>query len=349
MLWAVLSGHYAESVLDPKSSMSGRAHPPYFWLILVGLIAIGGRTFGYWQLSRQLDLSIGVGPNVAGARAIRVTAPALPPYPSLTQKAPSFAARQYALYDADAGVFIVEENADQPVPLASTTKIMTAYLAIEQARPDDVVTVTSEAAGKIGSTAGLRLNERLSIKNLLYGALLASGNDAAYAVAGYLGERIGGDESATWQDKIDQTVELMNAKAKELGLASLRYVEPSGLDAGNVGSARDLAVLSAVALENDTFREITSTPAFTVANQEGTLSHELKNSNRLVGEWAYPGAIGVKTGFTPEAGHNLVGAAERDGHRLVAVVLNTYDSDASASARVARDLLDFAWRSIRWE
>lgn len=323
--------------------------PPYLLLLIALVIAILGRTFYYWQIDRQIDRALGQGQNVAGASTIRGSALILPPYPSLSQTAPKFAARQYTLYDATSGVFIIEQDATTAVPLASTTKIMTALLAIERGGLSDVVAVPAEAAKQIGSTAGLRQNEQLTVRSLLYGALLNSGNDAAYALAGYLGQKTGGDETPDWNDQIDRTVELMNQRAGELQLSSLNYVEPSGLKSENVGNARDLAKLAAVALNNDDFRSFTSTPSITITNTDGTIAHELKNSNRLVGEWAYQGAIGVKTGFTPEAGHNLVAAAERDGHRLIAVVLNTYSNDVTASAQVARDLLDFAWRAVTWE
>lgn len=326
-----------------------RQRPPYILILVVGLSALIWRGFSYWQLARSVDRALGVGPTVAGVTAVRLTAPALPPYPVLTQTAPNFAARQYALYDVDSQTFIASSNADEPVPLASTSKIMTTIVTIEDGNLNDVVTVSSQAANQIGSTAGLRTNEKMTVHNLLYGALLNSGNDAAYALAGYLGQKTGGDGATDWTSEVNRAVQLMNQKASDLGLRSLHYEEPSGLNSANVGSARDLAKLAAYALKNDTFRQITSTPTYTISSVDGSLTHNLTNSNRLVGEWAYQGAIGVKTGFTPEAGHNLVGAAERDGHRLIAVVLNTYSDDVAASARVARDMLDFAWRAVRWE
>ena len=323
--------------------------PPYLAIIIVGLLALSWRVFGYWQMSQDVDRALGVGPAVAGSQAIRDAAPILPLYPTLADEAPKFAARQYALYDVESNTFIVESDSLTPVPLASTTKIMTTLLTIERGGLSDIVQVPQQAAEQIGSTAGLRTNEQLTVRSLLYGALLNSGNDAAYALAGYLGQKIGGDESADWNEQITQTVELMNRRAKELNLPSLHYVEPSGLDSGNIGDARDLAKLASYALDKEDFRTITSTPTYTISDVTGTITHGLTNSNRLVGEWAYQGAIGVKTGFTPEAGHNLVGAAERDGHRLIAVVLNTFSDDVTASARVARDMLDYAWLHVRWE
>ncbi len=140
----------------------------------------------------------------------------------------------------------------------------------------------------------------------------------------------------------------MNSRAKELGLESFNFVDPSGLGDENIGSARDMAKLAAYALQNEQFKNFVSTKELTVTNVEGNIAHQLKNSNRLVSEWNYPGAIGVKTGFTPTAGHNLVAAVNWNGHILVAVVFNTYDATNTASAEVARDILDFAGRSVEW-
>ncbi len=310
---------------------------------------MSGRLFGYWQMNQKIEMALGVGPAVAGTTAIRDAAPILPPYPRLTSTAPKFNARQYALYDDGANVFLAEGDIDRPVPLASTTKIMTCLLVIERGGLSDVVTVPKEASSQIGSSAELRAGEQLTVRSLLFAALLKSGNDAAYSLAYYLGGKIRGSDDGNWDANLEATVSRMNEKALELGLTSIKYVEPSGLSSENVSNARDLALLSAYALRNKTFKEMTSTPSMTIQNVDGTISHALTNSNRLVSEWAYAGAIGVKTGFTPEAGHNLVGAAERDGHRLIAVVLNTYSDTVTASATVARDMLDFAWRATVWE
>jgi len=291
-------------------------------------------------------------PKVLGVQTTRALTnpPILPPYPVLKQSAPKFSAYHYALYDADSGAFLVEQDADSAVPLASTTKIMTTTLAIEQNDLSTVHTVQKETTQVIGSTINLLSGEKITVKNLLYGALLNSGNDAAYALAAETGSKqYGSDQLDTsYQDAISAFVKEMNAKAKDLKLETLHFTDPSGLDNTDVGSARDLAILTAYALKNDTFRQIVGTAEASVTDTTGNLSHQLKNSNRLVSEWSYPDAIGVKTGFTPEAGHNLVGAIDYQGHVLIAVIINTYSSSNSASAEVARDILDFAKRSVEW-
>lgn len=290
---------------------------------------------------------------VAGANTAKVKLaepPTLPPYPTVDAPIPSFGAQNYVLYDVDSERFLVEKNADKAVPLASTTKIMTALLTIQNGQLTDNYTITKESAEKIGSTANLRNGEQMTVNNLLYCAMLVSGNDAAFSLADYVGSRaIGSDNSpVSYNVAVNRFIGLMNQKAKEWGYNSFVFTDPSGLDAQTVGSAADMARLASRALNDKTFRHYVSTAETTVTSVDGALSHPLKNSNRLVGEWQYAGAIGVKTGFTPEAGHNLVGAATRDGHTLIAVVFNTYSTAAPASAEVARDLLDFGWQHVTW-
>jgi len=320
-----------------------------YLIVVVGLIIY--RTISLSLELRRVNSNVAT-PAVAGVSAAKVRLkepPTLPPYPVVTQTIPAFAARQYVLYDVDSHKVIAEKDAKSAVPLASTTKIMTALLTIRNGDLTDVTTVDAAAAAMIGSTAGLRSNERITVRDLLYCALLQSGNDAAFSLANYTGSRAVGDDSQiTFTTAIDKFVQLMNQEAKQLGLSSLSFKDPSGLDNSNVGSATDMAKLASIALDNQTFKEFVSTPEITVTSTDGALSHQLKNSNRLVGEWGYPGAIGVKTGFTPEAGHNLVAAATRDGHTLIAVVFNTFSTTPSASAEVARDILDFGWRAISW-
>lgn len=319
-----------------------------YLIVVVGFIG--------WQLSslylrvRHVE-TLAAQPQVAGAHTTPTIQeiPPLPDYPVLTTTAPAFAARHYVLYDVDSNEFLIEKDASTPVPLASTSKIMTSLLTIEQGNLDDVTTIDAKAAAVIGSTAGLRTNERLTIRSLLYCALLQSGNDAAFSLANYMGNTgMGDDSGADFDTAIRHFVAMMNQKADDLNLSTLSFDDPSGLSDKNVGSARDMALLTKNALQNSSFKSFVSTPEKTVSSVDGALTHDLKNSNRLVGEWQYQGAIGVKTGFTPEAGHNLVAAATRNGHTLIAVVFNTYSTTVTASAEVARNLLDFGWQSIEW-
>lgn len=326
--------------------------PPYLWLSVLAALTLVWRLAGLWHLDREIDRALAIAPSVAGATTSRQVLTPLPPYPRLTKTPPRFAARQYAVLDIESNVVVLSEDAERAVPLASTTKIMTALLALERGSLSDVVEMPRPAALQIGSSAGLKPGEKLTVRSLLYGALLNSGNDAAYGLAYYLGSEQsarGGADPQDWDQALKEAVEAMNNKARDLNLDSFKFGDPSGLDSQNVASATDLARLAAIALRNPTFREMTSTPQIVVQDIEGQLSHEYRNSNRLVGEWQYPGAIGVKTGYTPEAGHNLVAACERDGHTLVVVVLNTHSNTNTASAQVARDILDFSWQAISWE
>lgn len=322
------------------------------WAYLVVVIGvIGWRVVTIERTLRQVT-STAITPAVAGAHTARVSIkepPTLPPYPVLTQTAPAFAAHHYVLYDVDSQKILVGKDADTAVPLASTSKIMTAVLTIKHGTLNDVTTVDPQAAAIIGSTAGLHAGEKMTVRDLLYSAMLQSGNDAAFSLANYTGSKAIGDDSVVpYPTAIERFVAMMNQEATSLKLTTISFKDPSGLTPENVGSATDMAKLASYALRDPEFKKFVSTPSITVTSTDGVYTHELKNSNRLVGEWSYPGAIGVKTGFTPEAGHNLIGAATRDGHTLIAVVFNTYSTTPSASAEVARDLLDFGWRAVNW-
>ena len=216
------------------------------------------------------------------------------------------------LIEADTGAVIYEKNADAQRAMASTTKIMTAILTIEAGDLDSEFTVDSYAIMVEGTSMGLREGDRVSRRDLLYGILLPSGNDAANAAAVSVGGSIGG------------FVELMNEKAQELSLSSTHFVTPSGLDAdGHYTTARDLAALTAYAMENETFREIVCCSSAEVEYGNPPYMRTLYNSNKMLTR--YEGAIGVKTGFTDNARRCLVSAAERDGVTLIAVTLNAGD------------------------
>ena len=222
------------------------------------------------------------------------------------QAAPALSAQKAILMDASSGRVLYEKNADERSLIASTTKIMTALLICEQCNPADRVQIPREAVGIEGSSLYLREGEILSVQELLYGLMLHSGNDAATALAIYCG----GNESAF--------VEMMNEKAGRLGLQDTHYANPHGLDHdGNYSTARDLAKLTAYALENEAFYHAVSCKTVTFG------SRSLRNHNKLLS--LYEGAIGVKTGYTKAAGRILVSAAERDGRRLIAVTLSAPD------------------------
>ena len=202
---------------------------------------------------------------------------------------------------------IYSKNADEKRAMASTTKIMTALLLAECDTPEKTVAVTSEMVAVEGSSMGLRAGDIVTYNDLLYGILLPSGNDAANAAA----ISIGGS--------VQKFAELMNEKAKELGLKNTHFVTPSGLDADDhYTTAYDLAILTSYALENDSFRKAAATKSITL--DFGGCKHYLSNHNKLLK--TYDGAIGVKTGYTSKAGRCLVSAAQRDSTEIIVVTLN---------------------------
>lgn len=214
--------------------------------------------------------------------------------------------------DADSGRLLYAQNPDKRLANASTTKIMTALLTLEQPDQDRYFTVDSDAIQVEGTTMGLQPGDSVTLHQLAAGMLLPSGNDAANAAA----VEIAGSEEAF--------VRLMNQRAAELGLENTQYRNPSGLDAeGHYSSARDLAALAAHALENEDFEDIVSKQEIRMAFGNPPYNRSLYTTNKLLER--YPYAIGVKTGYTDNAGLCLVTAAEKDGTRLIIVTLNGKD------------------------
>ncbi len=198
--------------------------------------------------------------------------------------------------------FLSERNADMRLPMASTTKILTALVILSESNLDETVTVPKEAEGTEGSSVYLKAGEEISVRDLLYGLMLRSGNDCAVTLALH------------HSGSIKNFAHAMNQTALLLGAENSRFVNPHGLpDENHYTTARDLALITAAAVKNETFREIVSTKYYE--------PHSWKNKNKML--WNFEGAIGVKTGFTVRAGRCLVSAAERNGMTLVSVVLNS--------------------------
>ena len=218
-------------------------------------------------------------------------------------QAEAVSAEKAILVDGATGRVIYEKNADEQSLIASTTKIMTALVVCEQCNVLDRMKIPKEAVGIEGSSMYLQEGEVLTIQELLYGLMLSSGNDAAVALAIYCGGTVEG------------FAEMMNDKARVLGLTGTHFENPNGLDCpGHYSTARDLAVLAAYAMENPIFAKTVSTKSVTVGNRC------LTNHNKLL--WQVDGADGVKTGFTRAAGRILVSSAVRDGRRLICVTIN---------------------------
>lgn len=196
--------------------------------------------------------------------------------------------------------------------MASTTKIMTAVVALEQGNPDDIVTVSNRAANVEGSSMWLKPGEKIKLESLLYGLMLNSGNDAATAIA----EHVGGS--------VEGFAEMMNKKAAQLGLKDTHFTNPHGLDnEKHYTTAYELGLIACYALKNEKFREIAATKQKTVEGLENGLTRTLNNHNKMLK--LYDNADGVKTGFTKKCGRCLVSSATRNGMQLVAVTLNAPD------------------------
>ena len=224
----------------------------------------------------------------------------------LPVRAAALSAEKAILLDAVSGRVIYERNADSQSLIASTTKIMTALVVCEQCNVLDRMRIPKEAVGIEGSSMYLQEGEVLTIQELLYGLMLRSGNDAAVALAIYCGGTVEG------------FAELMNDKARSLGMNDSHFVNPNGLDApGHYSTARDLATLAAYAMENPIFYKTVSAKSVTVGERY------LTNHNKLL--WRVDGADGVKTGYTKAAGRILVSSATRQGRRLIAVTINAPD------------------------
>jgi len=233
--------------------------------------------------------------------------------------------RSAILIEAETGKILYAENAHEKLPMASTTKIMTALVALENGNIDDIVTVDASAYGTEGSSIYLHLEEEIMLKDLLYGLMLSSGNDAAVAIAVHIG---GGTRAFA---------DMMNKKAAELGAYNTNFVTPNGLHNENhYTTAYDLARIAAAAMKNDTFRQTVSTEYYRA--ETGETARTFKNKNRIL--WEYSGGNGIKTGYTKAAGRCLVFSAEQNGMELIGVVLNCPDMFEDA-----KNMLDYGFEN----
>ena len=210
------------------------------------------------------------------------------------------------IYDRASGRILYEKNGNKQTPMASTTKIMTAIVVLENANLKDTVTITSKAAGTGGSRLGLKKNDKITVNDLLYGLMLRSGNDAAVALAIHIGGSIEG------------FAQMMNDKAKEMGLTNSHFVVPHGLDnEGHYTTAYELAKMADYALNIANFKEIVSIKSTTI--YINGYAKAINNTNQLLG--SISGVYGVKTGFTNGAGRCLVSSCKRDDLDIITVII----------------------------
>jgi len=225
-------------------------------------------------------------------------------------------------------LFAVNENAE--MPMASTTKVMTALIALEQGNLDDLVETTRAAYGQPGTSIYLSLGEKLTLEQMLYGLMIASGNDAAVAIADHIGGSVEG------------FCAVMNERARSLGANHTNFVNPNGLPVANhYTTAHDLAVIAAAAMENPVFREIVSTQRASIPWEGREYMRVLRNKNALL--TSYDGATGIKTGFTRAAGRCLVFGSRREDMEIVGVVLNCSNWFAEAAR-----IMDLVYARYTW-
>ena len=242
---------------------------------------------------------------------------------------PQINSRIALIYDRASGKIMYEKNGNKQTPMASTTKIMTAIVVLENANLKDVVTIDSKAAGMGGSRLGLKKNDKITVNDLLYGLMLRSGNDAAVALANHVGGSIEG------------FAEMMNAKAKEMGLTNSHFVVPHGLDnEGHYTTAYELAKMADYALQIEKFKEIVSTNSTTITING--YPKAINNTNKLLGSVA--GVYGVKTGFTNGAGRCLVAACERDNLDIITVIIGADTNNQRTED--SKELIEYAYKEF---
>lgn len=232
------------------------------------------------------------------------------PYPIIDSKiqAPLVSAKSAVIINIDSGVVLFSKNENLVFSMASTTKLMTALVALDYFGQDDIITINSNRTS--GVVIGLKNGEKVYFKDILYAMLLPSANDAALAVA----QNYPGGDMAF--------VLAMNNKAREYHLSSTRFSDSSGLDEENSTTAFDLARLAAIVMKDEILAKIVGTPEKDISDITGASTYKLKNLNKLLGQ---DGINGVKTGFTTEAGEVLVTSRQENGHNFIIVVMNSED------------------------
>lgn len=266
----------------------------------------------FYSRSMPLQRQVLVSANTLGAESDESSNFTSIQEPILSEIAtqPLIYAKSALVVDLGTGKALYQKNPEDPVFPASTTKIITAMVTLDSYDLDQTVIVSKISVD--GQKMGLKIGEKISVENLLYGLLVYSANDAAEALA------------ANYPGGRDIFIAAMNVKAKELGLSASLFTNPTGLDhMGQVTTATDLVRASVVAMENPIFAKIVATKEITVNSIDGVYSHKLTNINKLLG--VVDGVLGVKTGFTEEARENLVTYLERDGRKIMLVLLGSSD------------------------
>lgn len=299
------------------------------------IISVVAQTLGFGGISKEVDRAAIEGDIVKAAPA-EIILPEIKDDPILREEAPEISAKakSYILVEPDSDKIFAEKDIHLAVPVASTTKIMTAIVSLEQYRPTDTVVISKKAASQAGSDAGLLYGEQLTVHDLLKCMLLNSGNDSAYALAENYGD-------------VEKFVELMNEKALSLGMENTKFVDPAGLSDSGYSTAYDLYLAAKYAIERKEFSEIVKIDQETVSSQNSQVKHKLINTNILITD-NFNGAIGIKTGHTEKSGHCLVSMTDRGGKRLISVILNSNIKDSKAPAAEAKKLFEWGYENIKF-
>ncbi|MEK7543431.1 MAG: D-alanyl-D-alanine carboxypeptidase family protein [Patescibacteria group bacterium] len=299
------------------------------WHKILYLLILAGFFLWYPGHNRLLMIAPGVMPS---AFTIPFPMPSIAPYPTnVTGVFPGgdVSAGGIVIEDVDSGVVLYQRNSYESFSPASTTKILTALVILDSFVLDDVMTV--KTLQNDGASMKLVAGERITVENLLYGALIQSGNDAAYALA------------ENYPGGVEAFVLAMNEKAKALHLTQSHFTNPVGFDdPAHKMTPMDLARLAGVALSNKTIAKIVAIPQITISDVTHTYFHSLTNVNQLLGK--IPGVGGIKTGWTEESGENLVTLVERGNHRVIIVVLKSKDRFADTTK-----LIDWVFGNHHWE
>ncbi len=269
-------------------------------------------------------------PSLVQEVDLDLTAPTAYPVNFTGREPPFLTAYSVLVLDRDSAVALYQKNARAKLLPASTVKIMTALVSLDHYQLEDVLTVNGVSWE--GQDIGLEEGERLSVRALLYGLLVASANDAAQVLAK---NYPGGEEAFVIE---------MNEKAEELNLRDTYFADPTGLSEGSYTTTLDLAHLTSQALQNPVFSQMVATSQIVISDLSGQITHPLANINELLGQIS--GMKGVKTGWTEEAGECLVSLVEREGRGIIVVVLRSGDRFGETAQLVAWAFANHSWEAI---
>jgi D-alanyl-D-alanine carboxypeptidase (penicillin-binding protein 5/6) len=312
------------------------------WLIL--LLSILGFAVVITSLIRfkTKQAPASIKPLVLGTHNVKIDTNNVPqivtPLTKLNDSQPKIQAKSVYLLDVDSSYPLFAKNESEQIPIASVTKLMTAIVSRKSYQLTDIATTDEKAASIDGSKIQLRVGEKMEVKSLLTGLLIQSGNDAAMTLAEHMG--------------LEAFIAAMNEQASYLGMKDTLFKDPAGLSDEGHSTAHDLAILASFALRDDVIRSIIQTQQATVSSIDGSTNHTLETSNRLIKTdhpLYLPEVTGMKTGFTPDAGHCLVASATKNGRSLVSVVLHTASSSNEASALETYKLLTWAFNTYSWD